>query len=158
MRDTGYGRRGVFTVVNRWEHRMAISPASGGKTLYRDQLVFVQNGEPGGLYCADETDGEALRICGQIVESLYIYEVAGTAPEPGLAEECSANADSSVWTCTLREGVVFHNGATLDANDVVTTFAIQWDAAHPLHVGREGLFEYWGYLFAGSLNPPPPSS
>ena len=40
MRDTGYGRRGVFTVVNRWEHRMAISPASGGKTLYRDQLVF----------------------------------------------------------------------------------------------------------------------
>ena len=124
----------------------------------RDQLVFVQNGEPGGLYCADETDGEALRICGQIVESLYIYEVAGTAPEPGLAEECSANDDSSVWTCTLREGVVFHNGATLDANDVVTTFAIQWDAAHPLHVGREGLFEYWGYLFAGNLNPPPPSS
>ena len=35
----------------------------------RDQLVFVQSGEPGGLYCADETDGEALRVCEQIVES-----------------------------------------------------------------------------------------
>jgi len=123
----------------------------------RDQLVFMQNGEPGGLYCADETDGEALRVCDQIFESLYAYEVAGTTPEPALASECVANDDSSVWTCTLREGVVFHNGATFDANDVVTTIAIQWDAEHPLRVGREGLFEYWGYLFAGNLNPPPPA-
>ena len=36
----------------------------------QDQFVFVQNGEPGGLYCADETDGEALRVCEQISESL----------------------------------------------------------------------------------------
>ncbi|HEX5589339.1 MAG TPA: ABC transporter substrate-binding protein [Candidatus Limnocylindrales bacterium] len=122
----------------------------------RDQLVFVQNGEPGGLYCADETDGEALRICGQILESLYDYKVAGTEPIPNLAT-CEANADSTVWTCTLQEGITFHNGATLDANDVVTTYAVQWDAEHPLRVGREGLFEYWGYLFAGNLNPPPPT-
>ena len=127
------------------------------KAADRDQLVFVQNGEPGGLYCADETDGEALRPCGNIVESLYVYEVAGTAPKPNLAE-CEANTDSTVWTCTLREGVKFHNGATLDPNDVVTTFAVQWDAEHPLRVGREGLFEYWGYLFAGNLNPPPPAT
>jgi peptide/nickel transport system substrate-binding protein len=122
----------------------------------RDQIVWLQGGEPGGLYCADETDGEALRVCEQIMESLYSYEVGGTAPQPGLAEECKANADSSVWTCTIRQGVKFHNGATLDVGDVVTSFAVQWDAKHPLHVGREGLFEYWGYLFGGNLNPPPP--
>ena len=35
-----------------------------------DQLVLIQNGEPGGLYCADETDGETLRVCEQITEQL----------------------------------------------------------------------------------------
>ena len=48
-----------------------------------DQLVFLQNAEPGGLYCADETDGEALRVCEQVKESLYAYEVGGTDAEPG---------------------------------------------------------------------------
>jgi len=123
----------------------------------RDQIVWLQGGEPGGLYCADETDGEALRVCEQIMEPLYSYEIGGTDPLPSLAETCEPNADSSLWTCTLREGVKFHNGATLDSLDVLTTFAVQWDAEHPLHVGREGLFEYWGYLFAGLLNPPPPA-
>lgn len=139
----------------------AHSSALGNEGLFamkagdRDQIVWMQNGEPGGLYCADVTDGESLRVCEQIAEGLYSYEIAGTAAQPGLAEKCEANADSTVWTCTLREGVKFHNGATLDANDVLTTYAVQWDAAHPLHVGQEGLFEYWSYLFAGYLNPPP---
>lgn len=138
----------------------AHSSALGNEGLFvmkagnRDQIVWMQNGEPGGLYCGDVTDGESLRVCEQIAEGLYSYEIGGTAAEPGLAEKCEANADSTVWTCTLREGVKFHNGATLDANDVLVTYAVQWDAAHPLHVGQEGLFEYWSYLFAGYLNPP----
>jgi hypothetical protein len=40
MRDSGYGVRGVFTLVERWEHTMAVSSAEGGGTLYRDQLSF----------------------------------------------------------------------------------------------------------------------
>ena len=123
----------------------------------RNQLVWLQNGEPGGLYCADETDGESLRVCEQIMEPLYSYVIGGTDPEPQLAEECTPNEDLTVWTCTLRQGVTFHNGATFDATDVVVSYAAQWDAEHPLHVGKEGsgLFEYWTYLFAGFLNPPP---
>ena len=33
------------------------------------------------------------------------------------------------------------------------------DAEHELHVGKtdSGLFEYWTFLFAGFLNPPPPA-
>ena len=77
----------------------------------RDTLVWLQNGEPGGLYCADETDGESLRVCEQILEALYSYKIGGTDPEPALATGCTANADSSLWTCTLREGVKFHDGA-----------------------------------------------
>jgi ABC-type transport system substrate-binding protein len=120
-----------------------------------DQLVWIQNGEPGGLYCADESDGEALRVCEQIKESLYAYEVGGTEAIPALAEECAPNDDLSEWTCTLREGVQFHDGSTLDANDVVLSYAVQWDAEHPLHVGRDGSFTYFAALWGGFLNPPP---
>ena len=41
----------------------------------------------------------------------------------------------------------------LDANDVVDSFAVQWDVAHPLHVGNVGANWYWSYLFGGCLNP-----
>jgi peptide/nickel transport system substrate-binding protein len=121
----------------------------------RDQFVFMQNGEPGGLYCADETDGEALRICEQLNESLYGYEINGTAAEPSLAEVCESNTELTQWTCTLRQGVKYHDGATLDANDVVLSYAVQWDANHPLHKGRDGSFTYFPALFGGLLNPPP---
>jgi peptide/nickel transport system substrate-binding protein len=120
-----------------------------------DQMVFMQNAEPIGMYCADETDGESLRACEQVMEPLYAFEVAGTATVPRLAKECTANEDLSVWTCTLQEGVTFHDGAALDANDVVTSYAVQWDAANPLHVGRDGSFTYFPALWGGFLNPPP---
>ena len=120
----------------------------------RDTLVFMQNAEPLSLYCGDETDGETLRACEQVSESLYRYEVGGAAAIPALATECTANEDSTVWTCALRSGVKYHDGADLDANDVVLSYAVQWDAAHPLHTGRSGAFEYFPGLWGGFLNPP----
>lgn len=121
----------------------------------RDQLVFEQNGEPGGLYCADESDGESLRVCHQFGAALYGFETAGTAAKPDLATACTPNSDFTVWTCTLRDGVKFADGTTMDANDVVTSFAVQWDVANPLHKGRTGDFSYWGGLFGAFLNQKP---
>ena len=122
----------------------------------RSQFVWMQSGEPGGLYCADESDGESLRVCEQLTEALYSYEVAGTAAEPALAEKCEPNAELTTWTCTLREAT-FHDGATLDANDVVLSYAVQWDTQHELHKGRDGSFSYFPGLFGGFLNPPLPA-
>jgi peptide/nickel transport system substrate-binding protein len=119
-----------------------------------DVLVFMQSGEPGGLYCADESDGESLRVCEQVLQSLYAYETGGAAPVPSLSTGCEGNEDGSMWTCALREGVTFHDGATFEAGDVVMSFAVIWDAAHPLHAGRTGDFSYWG-LWGGHLNPAP---
>ena len=59
-----------------------------------DQLVFMQSAEPIGMYCADEIDGESLRACEQVMEPLYAFEVGGTATEPQLAKECTANEDA----------------------------------------------------------------
>jgi ABC-type transport system substrate-binding protein len=119
-----------------------------------DSLVWIQNAEPLSLYCGDETDGESLRACEQVNEALYAYEVGGTAAVPHLARECTPNDDASVWTCSLQSGVTFSDGAALDANDVVVSYAAQWDTQHPLHVGRSGAFEYWPGLWGGFLNPP----
>ena len=41
--------------------------------------------------------------------------------EPALAESYEPNADATVWTFNLRKGIEFHNGKTLDADDVITT-------------------------------------
>ena len=42
--------------------------------------------------------------------------------EPRLAESWEPNADGTEWTFKIRQGVTFHSGATLTANDVKTTF------------------------------------
>jgi len=120
----------------------------------RDAFVWMQNAEPIGLYCADETDGESLRACEQVMQSLLAYEPGTGAVVASLATDWSANADLTEWTFTLRDGVKFHNGATLDANDVVLSYGVQWDASHPLHVGRAGDFTYFSSLFNGLLNAP----
>lgn len=119
-----------------------------------ETFVWMQNAEPISLFCADETDGESLRGCEQVTEALMAYEIGGTDVVPGLAEKCEANADLTEWTCTLRQGVKFHNGFGLDAADVVASLNLQWDAASPLHKGNTGGFTYFNALFGSFLNAP----
>ncbi|MGE3148457.1 MAG: ABC transporter substrate-binding protein [Pseudorhodoplanes sp.] len=65
------------------------------------------------------------------------YQVANTLtrcsrkykPEPELAESWEASDGGKVWTFKLRKGVTFHNGKTLDAEDVIASLS--------LHVGPE---------------------
>jgi ABC-type transport system substrate-binding protein len=114
-------------------------------------FTWLQGGEPAGLYCMDEEDREAVRICAQVMEGLYGYAVGGTAAEPRLATECVASADGLVVECALRRDVRFHNGARLDAGDVLDSFAAAWDCTHPLHVGRTGSFRGWSWIM-GTLN------
>ena len=123
----------------------------------RDTFVWIQNGEPPSLYCADETDGEALRACEQIFEPLLGYKVGSTEVELGLAASYESNTDLTEWTIKLKPNAKFSDGTTVTARDVVATYAVQWDAKHPLHKGRAGNFDYWTYLFTAFLNPPPPA-
>ncbi len=113
----------------------------------RTTFVWMQNAEPISLFCQDETDGESLRACEQFGQALYSYEINGTAVEPALAEVCEPNEDLKVWTCTLRQGVKFHDGTDFDANDVVASFIAGIDSTSPLHVGNTGAYEYWMTLW-----------
>ena len=119
----------------------------------RDTFIWMQNAEPISLFCADETDGESLRACDQVMEALYGYEMNGTATVPVLAESCTPNEDLTVWTCVLREGVTFHDGSTFDAADVVATFNMGLNIASPTHAGNTNLWEYYDYLWGLMKKP-----
>jgi peptide/nickel transport system substrate-binding protein len=137
--------RGLVASPVAMERFSAVS-VEGSKTF-----TWLQGGEPAGLYCMDEEDREAVRICAQVMEGLYGYAVGGTAAEPRLATECVASADGLLVECALRRDVRFHNGARLDAGDVLDSFAAAWDCTHPLHVGRTGNFRGWSWIM-GTLN------
>jgi ABC-type transport system substrate-binding protein len=118
-------------------------------------LVFSQDGEPVSLDCPDETDGSSFRACLQIYDTLYNFKWGSADLQPALAEKCVANADGTEWTCTLKKGVKFSNGASLDANDVVTSWDIMWDYKNPLRKGNTGAFQYWKDFFGPkALNQP----
>ncbi len=99
----------------------------------RDTLVFMQNAEPLSLYCGDETDGETLRACEQIKESLYALQGrrhrdrARHSPRPA-----TPNAD--------LDGLDLHAPRRRDLprrlrRSTPTTsslsYAVQWDAEQP---------------------------
>jgi peptide/nickel transport system substrate-binding protein len=141
--------RGAEASATATERFAAVTPGD------RRQFVFMQHDRPASLFCADETADEALRVCAQVSEALYRPDLSPSGVAPSLAERCTPSKDLMTWTCTLRAGVRFHDGAELDANDVVLSFALRWDLEHPLHVGRDGLFQGFIDRFGGFLHPRP---
>ncbi|MGF1501848.1 MAG: ABC transporter substrate-binding protein [Paracoccaceae bacterium] len=56
----------------------------------------------------------------QLIYSRLVRQNVETGrPEPDLAEAWEATPDAKVWTFTLRDGVSFHDGSALTAEDVV---------------------------------------
>jgi peptide/nickel transport system substrate-binding protein len=74
--------------------------------------------EPNPLLVQDEGGAGMLGSTGEYLS----FSDENLALQPRIAESWEPNEDGSVWTFTIRQGVTFHNGATLTANDVVTTF------------------------------------
>jgi len=66
-------------------------------------------------------DGGGVTVLSQVAETLVLSARNLTA-EPVLAESWSPNKDGTVWTFKLRQGVKFHNGKPMTADDVVATF------------------------------------
>jgi peptide/nickel transport system substrate-binding protein len=73
---------------------------------------------PNPLLVQDEGGAGLLGSTGEFLS----FSNAKLELEPRIAEEWTPNDDGSEWTFKIRQGVKFHNGATLVADDVVQTF------------------------------------
>jgi peptide/nickel transport system substrate-binding protein len=113
-------------------------------------LVFGGSGLPVSLNAS--TDGNSLTVAYQILENLVFVEPGGTELIPGLATEWSSNEDATVWTLTLREGVIFHDGTPFNAEAVKFNIDRWNDPAFEYGFRDEGVqYEAWGYVFGGFL-------
>jgi peptide/nickel transport system substrate-binding protein len=93
-------------------------------------------------------DYESYRVTGQCLESLYQYEPHSTNPIPALAVGCQSSQKATVWTCTLREGVKFHDGTDFDADAVLFNFERWRFSDHPHHTEGQ-VFESYRYVWGG---------
>jgi peptide/nickel transport system substrate-binding protein len=84
-------------------------------------LRVGQQEPPGAVDPVTVNSQAGLTILSQTGEYL-IWSDRELNPEPRLAESWKPNADGSVWTFKLREGVKFHDGKVMDAEDVASTF------------------------------------
>lgn len=82
--------------------RFSVEPAA---TIEPHQL----NDDPG--------IGTVHQVCEMLVDTDYDGNL-----QPRLAMSWEPSEDGQVWTIALREGVLFHNGQSMTANDVVATF------------------------------------
>ncbi len=58
----------------------------------------------------------------------------------------------ATWTCRLRAGRTFADGAKVDAGDVLATFRVLGDPASPLRASLPATaFAAWDGLFGGPL-------
>ncbi|HXV58100.1 MAG TPA: ABC transporter substrate-binding protein [Gaiellaceae bacterium] len=74
--------------------------------------------EPNPLLVQDEGGAGMLGATGEYLS----FSDENLMLQPRIAERWEPNEDGSAWTFTIRQGVTFHNGAALTANDVVATF------------------------------------
>ena len=111
-------------------------------------FIFGRGGDSVQLDPIVVTDGESYRVTGQILDSLYTFEPGTTIPTPNLAEECTANETGTEWTCTLKQGVKFHDGTDFNADAVVFNFERWRFTTNPYHF-PEQVFEYYEAMWGG---------
>jgi peptide/nickel transport system substrate-binding protein len=91
------------------------------------------------------SDEGGLAVLGQAAEYLT-FSNDKLELEPQLAESWEPNEDGTVWTFTIRQGVKYHDGATMTAEDVVATF----DRLSDPEVGSNALSALGGVLSKGN--------
>ena len=85
----------------------------------RDRLIVAQGGDAVSLDLHAANDSSSSQVTAQIFETL-IRQDENMQLVPGLAKEWR-QIDELTWEFDLLEGVKFHNGETLTANDVAFT-------------------------------------
>jgi len=114
--------------------------AAGGGTVRVAQIVPAATLDP-----VQIADGGGVTTLSIVAENLVLSGADLTA-RPMLAESWSPNQDGTVWTFKLRQGVKFHNGKEMTADDVVASI----DALADPNNGSNALSVFSGMLQKGA--------
>jgi len=122
----------------------AFSSAEAAKTL-----VYCSEGSPEGFNPAFYTSGTTFDASRPIFNKLAEFERGTTKIAPALAESWAVSNGGKTYTFKLRKGVKFHStknftpSRNFNADDVVFSFARQWDKNHPYYKVSGGSYEYF---------------
>lgn len=109
-------------------------PLTGG--TYREALIGMVSRLNPILDFSNQVDRDIDRL---LYRGLLRFDSRGI-PLPDIAETWAVSADATLYTFTLREGVLWHDGEPVRSDDVLYTFSKFQDPDYP---GAEGLRELW---------------
>ena len=94
----------------------AMTPSKGGHM----RLAMGHGSTSDTLDPATITNGLQWVVCYGVANTLTELDAQGNLVG-SLATEWSSSPDAATWTFKLREGVEFHNGKTMTAEDVIAS-------------------------------------
>lgn len=97
------------------------SGSGGGSAATNLHVVWTNVALPTNLDPAIGFDSDTLQFVRGAYEGLLEYVPGSTTVRPALATSYSVSPDGLTYTFQIRQGVVFHDGAKLDASAVVTS-------------------------------------
>lgn len=98
-------------------------------TMPEGELVVAISTFPNSIYLPNAAERNSINVAQQMFDSL-VWVDDDSNIVPNLAESWDLSEDGTEYTFHLRQDVVFHNGETFDAQDVVTTWEAGKDAAN----------------------------
>jgi peptide/nickel transport system substrate-binding protein len=134
---------------------LAIAASAWAATRTTDKvagtLVWGTEIDPVALDGALTADDASERVLGQVLEGLVGLTPGGTTVVPKLATSWHVSKDGRLWTFTLRRGVRFHDGTSLDAAAVCFNFERWYGFTGSLQRAAY----YWQLVFGGFRHPEP---
>jgi peptide/nickel transport system substrate-binding protein len=109
------------------------------KPVYGGSVTYAQDAEDAGGLCLPEAqlDAAGINYARAIYDTLTVPNSEGKFV-PFLAQSVTKNADATVWTIVLRQGVKFHDGTPLTATVVknnLDAYRGTYPTRHPILFG-----------------------
>ena len=91
--------------------------STGGSGEYKDTVVWAQGADVTSLDPHQGKETPAVEVTDQIFDTLTVVDAATGELQPLIAESWDQNSDTS-YTFHIRQGVKFHDGSEVKAEDV----------------------------------------
>ena len=111
-----------------------VSPLANAQTPAADEELVLRIGTTVDLTTANiwaATAGSDWTLSTMQYDMMLKFASEDLSPAPSLATGCEPNADSTVWTCTLRDGLMWSDGTPLTSRDVAFSYRFVIDNKIP---------------------------